>query len=250
MKKIFITGSTTGLGFLAGQLLLELGYEVVFHARSEKSAKEAKLKLNQDAPFVIGDVSNLDEIKLVAEQANALGPFDAIIHNVGVYETNAEVITKDGLRTVFAVNVLTPYLLSKLLARPERMVFVSSGMHRSGEFNLEDPQWKNRMWNYTQAYSDSKLFDVMLTKWFARKWPGTFVNAIDPGWVPTRMGGAGAPDNLMKGIETQIWLAISNDPEALVTGKYFHHKEQRKPNSLAESERNQDELVSYLEKIS
>ncbi|WPU66562.1 SDR family NAD(P)-dependent oxidoreductase [Peredibacter starrii] len=250
MKKIFITGSTTGLGFLAGNSLLEKGHQVVLHARSEKSAQEAKKKIGKDVPFVIGDVSTLDEIKSVAKQANALGPFDAIIHNVGIYETNAEVVTRDGLRTMFAVNVLTPFVLSTLLARPERMVFLSSGMHQSGEFNMTDPQWEKRLWNYTQAYSDSKLYDLMLTKYFARNWPGTYVNAVDPGWVPTRMGGAGAPDNLMKGAETQIWLAISNDPEALVTGKYFHHKEQRKSNSLADSERNQDELVSYLRKIS
>lgn len=231
MKKIFITGSTTGLGFLAGNMLLEKGHQVVFHARSEKSAQDAKKKLGKDVSFVIGDVSNIAGIKSIAEQAKALGPFDAIIHNVGVYESDA--------KTMFTVNVLTPYILSTMLQRPERMVFLSSGMHTSGEINLEDPN-----------YSDSKLFVNMLTKYFSRKWPGTYINAVDPGWVPTRMGGDGAPGDLMKGAETQVWLAISNDPEALVTGKYFHHKEQRKSNSLADSERNQDELVSYLGKIS
>lgn len=231
MKKIFITGSTTGLGLLAGNMLLEQGHQVVLHARSDKSAKEAKSKLNKDVPFVIGDVSNLTDIKSIAEQANALGPFDTIIHNVGVYEADT--------KTMLMVNVLTPYILSTSLKRPERMIFLSSGMHLSGEFNLENPN-----------YSDSKLFVNMLTKYFARKWSGTYINAVDPGWVPTRMGGKGAPGDLVQGAQTQVWLAVSNDPAALVTGKYFHHKEQRKSNSLADSERNQDELVSYLGKIS
>ena len=230
MKKIFITGSTTGLGFLAGQQLLDQGHQVVFHARNEKSALEAKRKLNKDVPFVIGDVSNIEDIKSVARQANSLGPFDVIIHNVGVYEANS--------KTLLTVNVLTPFILSTTLQQPERMVFLSSGMHLSGEMNLEAPN-----------YSDSKLYDLMLTKYFARKWPGTYINAVDPGWVPTRMGGAGAPDDLLKGAETQVWLSVSNDSEALVSGKYFHHKKQRKSNPLADSSDIQDRLVAHLKSI-
>src|SRR5688572_21135959 len=128
MKKIFITGSTTGLGQLAGKLLLKEGHEVVLHARSKKSIPK-----DLDVPYVIGDVSTLDEMKSVAQQANELGPFDAIIHNVGVYERHTEEITKDGLRTMFAVNVLAPYVLSSLITHPERMIFLSSGMHLSGD---------------------------------------------------------------------------------------------------------------------
>ena len=90
----------------------------------------------------------------------------------------------------------------------------------------------------------------MLAEWFARNWPGTYINAVDPGWVPTRMGGTSAPDDLVKGAETQVWLATSNDPFALVTGKYFHHKQQQETNSQSESIDAQNALISYLGKIS
>lgn len=226
--KIFITGSTTGLGLLAGQILLKEGHEVVFHARNKNSEQKEK------ASYVYGDLSKLSEVKSIAEQVNALGPFDSIIHNAGVYQASAD--------DLFSVNVLAPYVLSKLITRPKRMIFLSSGMHLGGSVNIDGIK--------QLSYSDSKLYDLMLAKYFARKWEGTFINAVDPGWVPTRMGGAGATDDLMEGAETQSWLAVSNDLEALVSGKYFHHKKQHKSNPQVDSIEAQDELVKYLKAVS
>ena len=222
-KRIFITGSTTGLGLLAGELLMKEGHEVVFHARTKSS------KINPEYSYVIGDISKLEEVKSVAQDINKLGRFDVVIQNAGVYTVSSE--------ELFAVNVRAPYVLSTLINRPERMVFLSSDMHLSGTMNL-DP--------HTCSYSDTKLFDLMLAKWFARLWPQTYINAVDPGWVPTRMGGSSAPDDLMEGVKTQMWLATSNDPSALVTGKYFHHMKQRKSNPIADSEEAQEQLIHYL----
>ncbi len=227
MKKIFITGSTTGLGLLAGQMLLKQGHEVVLHARNKKSV------MKENSPYVIGDFSKPDEVKSVAEEASAHGPFDVIIHNAGVYTASSE--------ELFAVNVLAPYVLCCLMKQPKRMVFMSSGMHLSGTLNLD---------HRNCSYSDTKLFDLMLAKWFACHWPETYSNAVDPGWVPTRMGGAGATDDLIKGAETQVWLSVSNEPAALVSGKYFHHLEQRISNPLADSLKAQASLISYLEQVS
>lgn len=221
--KIFITGSTTGLGLIAAQLLMKQGHEVVLHARSKKSS------MLKDVTYVTGDLTHSEEVKSVAEQVNKIGTFDVIIHNAGVYTASSE--------ELFAVNVLAPYILSTLIHRPERMVFLSSGMHLSGTVNL-DP---NKC-----SYSDTKLFDLMLAKWFAHEWPGTYINAVDPGWVPTRMGGSSAPDDLTQGAETQVWLATSNEPAALVTGKYFHHKKQHESNSIADDEKAQEKLIQYL----
>lgn len=225
--KIFITGSTTGLGFLAGQKLLKNGHEVVFHARNSKS------QLQEGLPYVFGDLSQLEEVKVLAEELNSFGPFDAIIHNAGVYEASSE--------ELFAVNVLAPYVLCSLMKRASRLIFLSSGMHLSGELNL-NPK--------TCTYSDTKLFDLMLAKYFARIWPETLSNAVDPGWVPTRMGGKGAPDDLQKGADTQVWLASSHEKEALVSGKYFHHQKEHQSNPLADSIEAQEKLVSYLKQIS
>jgi NAD(P)-dependent dehydrogenase (short-subunit alcohol dehydrogenase family) len=224
MKKIFITGSTTGLGLLAGQLLMKQGHSVILHARSDKSSMTEKV------PYVIGDISNIDCVKSVAEQVNASGPLDVIIHNAGVYTAGSE--------ELFNVNVLAPYLLTTLLPKPERIVFLSSGMHLGGHVNLLPDHC---------SYSDTKLYDLMLAKYFARKWPDTFINAVDPGWVPTRMGGPGAPDSLLQGAETQAWLAVSDESAALVSGKYFHHKKQHKSHPEADSEEAQNKLITYLE---
>jgi NAD(P)-dependent dehydrogenase (short-subunit alcohol dehydrogenase family) len=225
MKKIFITGSTTGLGILAGEILKKEGHEVILHARTAES------KMQKGFSYVIGDLENLEEMKSVAEQANKFGPFDAVIHNAGVYVSPKE--------TIFKVNVLAPYVLTKLMTTPERLIYLSSGMHLSGDANFKNPN-----------YSDSKLLVRSLTNYFARTWEKSYVNAVDPGWVPTRMGGAGAPDDLGEGAETQSWLSISNDPAALVSGKYFHHLKQHKSNPLADSIDVQEKLVSYLKEIS
>lgn len=222
--KIFITGSTTGLGEIAGEMLLKSGHEVVFHARSKSS------QLKKDRQYVFGDLSNRAEIKSLAEEVNALAPFDSIIHNAGVYQAPA--------KDIFMVNVLAPYLLTTLIEKPKRIIYLSSGMHLGGHVNLA--QLENL------SYSDSKLYVLMLTKYFARKWSDCFVNAVDPGWVPTRMGGSSAPDDLQKGAETQAWLAVSNEPSALVSGQYFHHQKIHKSNSEADSVHDQDLLVKYL----
>lgn len=225
--KILITGSTTGLGLLAGKLLLKQGHDVVLHARNKNSA------ITEKVPYVFGDLSKPYELKSLASQINEHGQFDAIIQNAGVYTSPAE--------EIFNVNVLAPYKLSTLVKRPTRMIYLSSGMHLGGHVNL------NNIRNL--SYSDSKLYVLMLSKYFARHWKDSFVNSVDPGWVPTRMGGSSAPDDLQKGAETQCWLSVSNDPSALVSGKYFHHREEKKSNPEADSTDSQDQLVEYLESL-
>ncbi len=158
------------------------------------------------------DLADMEETKKLAEKVNALGRFDAIIHNAGVMRTSDEIL---------AVNTLAPYILTCLIQKPKRLIYLSSGMHLSG-----DPSLKN-METGRVSYSDSKLHDVILSFAVARKWPDVYSNAVDPGWVPTKMGGPGAPGNLQKGYETQVWLAVSNDEEAKVSGHYFHHKKQK-----------------------
>jgi NAD(P)-dependent dehydrogenase (short-subunit alcohol dehydrogenase family) len=147
-----------------------------------------------------------------------------VIHNAGVGYREPRRLTEDGLEHVFAVNVLAPYLLTALIDRPKRLIYLSSGMHRSGEPRLDDLQWTARPWNGAQAYADSKLYDVMLAFGVARRWPDVLSNAVEPGWVATKMGGPSAPDNLALGSVTQAWLAVSDDPIATVTGGYFYHQ--------------------------
>lgn len=224
MARIFITGSADGLGKLAAGELIRLGHEVVLHARDAERAKHALNNLPGAHDVLIGDLSSLDETKALASKANVSGKFDAVIHNAGIYRVSRDSVTADGWPLIFAVNTIAPYVLTCLMHKPKRLVYLSSGMHFQGNSTLNNliTRAHNRT-NYV-TYSDTKLHDVILAMAVAQRYPDIYANAVDPGWVPTKMGGAAAPDSLEKGFQTQVWLAVSNDPEARVSGHYFHHK--------------------------
>lgn len=226
MARVLITGSSDGLGLLAGQLLASQHHEVVAHARSESRAADTVRDFPKAPAVVIGDLSTLAGMREVARSANATGRFDAVIHNAAVGSSERHVVTPDGLCHVFAINVLAPYLLTALVETPGRLVYMSSGMHRGGTPSLDDLQWEKRRWSGSQAYSDSKLFVAALAAAVARLRQDVFSNAVDPGWVATKMGGAGAPDDMGMGAETQAWLAVSDEPGAQVSGRFlFHNRE-------------------------
>jgi NAD(P)-dependent dehydrogenase (short-subunit alcohol dehydrogenase family) len=251
MSRVFITGSSDGLGRMAAQLLLEQGHRVVLHARSEKRGQEAMAAAPGAEGVVIGDLTSIAQTRGVADQVNRLGAMDAVIHNAGVgYREPRRIATEDGLPHVFAVNTLSPYILTALIQKPKRLVYLSSGLHKGGDASLKDLEWKQRAWQGQQAYSDSKLHDVLLAFAVARRWPDVFSNALEPGWVATKMGGAGAPDDLDAAHRTQVWLAVSNDPQAAVTGKYFYHMRLREPNPVTHNQKLQDSLVSECERLS
>jgi NAD(P)-dependent dehydrogenase (short-subunit alcohol dehydrogenase family) len=245
MARVLVTGSSDGLGLMAARLLVEDGHDVTLHARNDARAADARGELPAAMDVVVGDLSSISGMRQVAEQANALGRYHAVIHNAGIgYREPARIVTADGLSHVFAVNVLAPYLVTALMTRPDRLVYLSSGMHRGGDPDLSDLQWERRRWNGSQAYADSKLFDVVLAFAVARHWPDVLSNALEPGWVPTKMGGPGAPDDLSLAPVTQVWLATSDDYAATVTRRYFYHQRQRETNPAASSLEVQEELLA------
>jgi NAD(P)-dependent dehydrogenase (short-subunit alcohol dehydrogenase family) len=251
MARILVTGSTDGLGLMAAQLLADEGHQVTLHGRNEDRSRQAMERVPQARDVVVGDLSSVSGMTQVAEQANALGRYDAVIHNAGIgYRERTRVETVDGLAEVFAVNVLAPYLLTALMAPPDRLVYLSSGMHRGGDADLSDLQWARRRWNAPQAYADSKLFDVILAFAVARRWPNVPSNAVEPGWVPTKMGGPDAPDDMDLAPVTQVWLATSDDPEAMVTGRYFFHQQLRETHPAASNLEVQDELLATCAALS
>lgn len=237
MARIFITGSADGLGQLAAKALIAGGHQVVLHARNDERGQDALGKTPGAETLVTADLGSIDETKQLAARVNALGQFDAVIHNAGVYQVPSE--------EILAVNTLAPHILTCLIERPKRLIYLSSGMHLDGRSKLES--FKTDVSRIT--YSDSKLHVVMLSMAVARKWPEVYANAVDPGWVPTKMGGKSAPDDLQKGYETQVWLAVSNERPAKVSGRYFHHQKESPHNPEADDVELQERFLSLCTEI-
>ncbi|HSN10487.1 MAG TPA: SDR family NAD(P)-dependent oxidoreductase [Propionibacteriaceae bacterium] len=232
--RVLVTGSADGLGHAAAEELQRAGHEVVVHIRNGDRLHTVSGLVAGGAQVVVGDLAELDQVVSMADQVNAIGRMDAVIHNAGV---------GDGA-SVLPVNVVAPYVLTAILQRPDRIVVLSSGMHRGGRPRLDGLDWSGR--RATASYSDSKLLVTALTAAVARLWPDVLANAVDPGWVPTRMGGPHAPDDLRLGHLTQEWLATSADPEALTSGGYWHHQRRAEPHPSVHDEQFQDRLLAAL----
>jgi len=231
-------------------MLVAQGHEVVLHGRNSQRASEALSKVPDALAAVVGDLASIAETKSLADQVNKLGPFDAVIYNAGVYHDPQGIRTVDGLPRVFAVNSLAPYILTCLITKPKRLVYTSSGLHRSGDASLNDLTWSSRPWSASNAYDDSKLHDVILAFAVARKWPDVLSNAVDPGWTATKMGGLGAPVTIEEGARTQVWLAVSREKEALVSGRYFSHQQLRNAHPAAADPDVQEKYLSECSRLS
>jgi NAD(P)-dependent dehydrogenase (short-subunit alcohol dehydrogenase family) len=250
MSRVFISGSSTGLGLMVADRLASKSHSVVLHARNATRAGEARRKLPRAEAIVVGDIETIAGAKDLAAQVNALGRFDAVIHNAAVGYREGHRVTADGLPHVFAINTLSAYILTALIGRPKRLITLSSGMHHHVDANLDDILWKKRRWNGSTAYAESKLHDAMLAFAIARRWRDVFSNSLEPGWVPTKMGGAGAPDDMDQAHLTQAWLAAGDDPKADVTGRYFYHLKRMEPNPQSHDVALQDRLIAICSDIS
>lgn len=250
MARVFITGSSDGLGLLATRLLIEQGHEVVVHGRNDDRSRDALKAASGARGAVTGDLSTIAGARTVADQVNKLGHFDAVIHNAGIGYREGRVEMEPGVPSVFAVNVLAPYILTALIKKPDRLVYVSSGTHHGVRPRMDDLLWTRRAWSGFSAYAESKLCDVLLAFAVARRWKNVKSNALEPGWVATKMGGPSAPDDLHKGCVTQAWLATSEDELARSTGGYFYHQRPRAPNPIASDVRIQEELLAECHRIS
>jgi NAD(P)-dependent dehydrogenase (short-subunit alcohol dehydrogenase family) len=246
VSRIFITGSTDGLGRAAAGVLMGEGHDVVLHARTRGRAAALGDLAPAAAGVVIGDLSSAAETREIADQVNKISRMDTVIHNAGVFLEPSRLTTAEGHARTLAVNTLAPYLLTALIDRPDRLIYLSSGMHHAGAGSLRDIDWTARPWNAAQAYSESKLHVAALALTLARVWPEVLSNVVDPGWVPTKMGGPAATDDLEMGHLTQTWLAVSDDSAATVSGGYWYHRQRQEPAPEARDPAFQYQLIDRL----
>jgi len=248
MSRIFITGSSDGLGLLTAQRLVKSGHRVILHARNPTRAEDAKKACPGAESVLIADLSSLSATKKLAEEVNALGPFDTVIHNAGLY-TGGLRRTQDGIPALVAVNTMAPYALTCLIRpKPKRLVYVSSGLHSNGDTSLDDILWKQRdtKFNDFQAYADSKLHDILLAKAVAKRWEDVKSNSLDPGWVATKMGGKNAPGDLNAAVQTYEFLSTKVD----TSGKHFTPgAKEGRPLQEVHDAAIQDKLLKICEEV-
>src|SRR6516164_7360195 len=158
--RVFITGSSDGLGLMAARLLIDKGHKVVLHGRDEDRSRDALATAPGARGVVSGDLSTIAGARTVADEVNKLGPFDAVIHNAGIGYREGRVEIEPGVPSVFAVNVLAPYILTALIKRPDRLVYVGSGTHHGVRPRMDDLLWTRRSWSGFSAYAETKLCDV------------------------------------------------------------------------------------------
>lgn len=235
-KRVLITGSTGGAGQLAAAHLLKRGHAVVAHARNAQRAADVRRDLPGLDDVVVGDLLDLEQTLALAEQVDALGDFDVIIHNAGEYGLS------DG--QLLNSNSLSPYLLTALVAPPRQLSYLSSDQHLGGSLRLDQVRSGGGI-----TYSDSKLHMAMIATAAARRWPHRQINAVAPGWIPTRMGfhngNSTTPDSPRDGYLTQVWLAEGTQPGSDITGEYlFHQRVDSRVNDLVHDEDAQDQLLA------
>ena len=253
MLRIFVTGSADSLGFHTARTLISQGHQVILHARNAERAQQTKDAIQGRGDVLIADVSSIAGMKQLASEANkaAAGkPFDVVIHNVGLGYTIPYSKTPDGFAATFAVNSLAPYVLTALMEPPKRLVYVSSGLHRDGKDSLDDITWSKRQWNAWQAYSDSKLHNILLANAVARRWQETTSVSMTPGHVATKIDGFAGPGSLDDGVDRMVYLANAKDEE-LQSGQYYVQKKATIPSVNAALDENlQDEYLHVCGNLS
>lgn len=246
MARIFITGSSDGIGQAAAKILADQGHSVVLHARNADRAASTRQAVPKAETVLIGDLRSISETKKLAEEAR--GPFDAIIHNAGIGygSTSSREVTADKISAVFAVNTLAPYILTCLMEKPtSRLLYMSSDSHYGGSEMLK---------NVTQShsYSDSKLHDMMLANAFARRWGEDIqVVSMHPGWVRTKMGGTMAPGGMDKPAKALADWAIGQGKLAsLKSGAFFTTRGEESAHPGAGNVSKQEELLKICKEVS
>jgi len=261
-KTILITGSTDGIGKQTALDLAQTGATILLHGRNPARGERVLHEIqnateNGRLEIFIADLASLKQVRSLAEQVHQKhNTLDVLINNAGVYE-NTRQTTQDGFEMTFAVNHLAPFLLTLLLldllkrGAPSRIINVTSMSHASS-IDFENLQGEKHFSGY-EAYSLSKLCNILFTYKLARKLEGTGVtaNCLHPGVISTKLlktgwGMGGSP--VTQGSKNSAYLATAPELDN-VTGKYFMNRKQKKSSGISYDQEIQTKLWQISEQL-
>ena len=251
-----VTGASSGIGKETTRGLARLGATVVLACRNRQRGEAARREIAADTGNDALAVMDLDlrsqaSVRVFAEEFAAnYRRLHVLVNNAGIF-TAKRALTVDGVETTFAVNHLSPFLLTQQFlpllnaSTPSRIVNVASEANQMGRIAFEDLNLERR-WSGFRAYCQSKLANILFATELARRLPaGTTANSLHPGGVRTnlargnggwfRMGFRLAWPFLIsaaRGADTVVWLASSADVEG-VRGRYFEKRRPIEPNPIA-----------------
>lgn len=251
-KIVLITGATSGIGFQTALALAKMGAQVIVTGRSQTSAQEAVTKLkaeskNERVDFLLADLSAQKNVRALAEQFKArYERLDILINNAGLAASKKE-LTEDGVESDFAMNVVTPFLLTHLLmdslkkSASPRVITVMGG-DVPAALDMDNLQ-SEKSFDGLNTYSQTKLAMMVLMYEFAQREKSVTINVCYPGQASTSMTRSVTPEMLplamrwmfpifklmvrddggksaAKASRSSVYLASSKEVQG-VTGKYF-----------------------------
>ena len=233
-RRVLVTGATDGIGEEIARQLAARGVPVIVHGRTREKADAARERTGA-AEIAVADLASFAQVRAMVKQID--GPLGGLVNNAGIGYGTAPprgVRTEDGHEPTWQVNFLSAFLLTEALRgqlRGGRVVHVSSGVHSSGEVDLERPDEPR----FATPYAQSKIALVLLAREQGERWAqdgGPEVNACSPGWIATKMGGSGG-GALQDGADTPVWMLTEPSLDG-VTGRYFWQRREEEPNPQTE----------------
>ena len=224
-KVALVTGANRGIGLEVCRQLAAQGLRVVLTGRGDaRAGAQEAIRLRRDGLDVTGVALDVTDAASIHACAQAVGPVDVLVNNAAILiGEDADLLetTVDEFRTTFETNVFGVLAVCQafvpgMVARGYgRVVNVSSA---AGQLSS--------MGTYAPAYSVSKTALNALTAQLAAavKGSGVLVNAVNPGWVRTRMGGKAAPRPVEQGADTIVWAATL--PPSGPTGRFLSDRRE------------------------